>query len=214
MATNGMQAAGYQYINVDGGWWNSTVSVKGQKEIYRNSSGFPSWDPAKYPKGQPSLIDYIHSKGFKYGHYTDAGTAACDHEGGMSEGYERQDASLFASWKIDMIKIDACATHASNSSIISRWKSELRATERPILFSNCHNGCGNDPFMSKTHPNSIGWAKWCANDTNMWRTSRDIEPKWNNIMFNLHTLVGLGVAWKTWILERPRLPRDGCSTHN
>lgn len=101
MAANGMQAAGYQYINVDGGWWNSTKSSNGHNKIYRNSSGFPSWDPVKYPHGLPALIGYIHNKGFKYGHYTDAGTAACDHEGGMSEGYERQDASLFASWKIE-----------------------------------------------------------------------------------------------------------------
>ena len=29
----------------------------------------------------------------------------------MSEGYEKQDATLFAQWKIDMLKIDNCGVH-------------------------------------------------------------------------------------------------------
>eukprot|EP01052_Picozoa_sp_SAG31_P038950 SAG31_NODE_5305_length_2620_cov_8.778263_2_plen_166_part_00 len=111
MAANGMQAAGYEYINVrammppclslsayhhstdraargahssltcmligcccrccccccawsqvDGGWWNSTKPAKGHPTIYRNATGYPSWDPVKYPRGLPALIDYIHKK--------------------------------------------------------------------------------------------------------------------------------------------------------
>ena len=122
-------------------------------------------------------------------HYTDAGTGACDHEPGMSEGYEKQDATLFAQWKIDMLKIDNCGVHETNQTVVARWKAEISATGRPILFSNCHNGCGNDPFMPAF---AGGWADWCGNDTNMWRTSRDIEPNWVHVMFNLHTLAGIG----------------------
>ena len=90
MASNGMQAAGYEYvsfalfvlhctslifacvttygqINTDAGWWNNTKVAKGHSKIYRNASGFPSWDPVTFPRGLPALIDYIHSKGFKWG---------------------------------------------------------------------------------------------------------------------------------------------------
>ena len=84
MASNGMQAAGYEYvsvlcltlrlvlssyiqINTDAGWWNNTKVSKGHSKIYRNASGFPSWDPVTFPRGLPLLIDYIHSKGFKWG---------------------------------------------------------------------------------------------------------------------------------------------------
>ena len=218
MAKNGMQAAGYEYINVvrylvdhvapdsrmfltygraqDAGWWNNTTPAKGQKRtIYRNASGFPSWDPVKYPRGLPALIDYLHMKGFKYGHYTDAGTGACDHESGMSEGFERQDSQLFAEWKVDMLKIDSCAVHETNQTVIARWKQEIIAAGRPMVFSNCHNGCANDPFMIHD-PNAYGWADWCWNDTNSWRTSRDIEPSWQHVMFNLHTLIGIGERGK------------------
>ena len=122
---------------------------------------------------------------------TDAGTGACDHESGMSEGFERQDSRLFAEWKVDMLKIDACAVHETNRTVIDRWKQEIIAAGRPMVFSNCHNGCGNDPFMIHI-PDGYGWADWCSNDTNSWRTSRDIEPSWNHVMFNLHTLAGIG----------------------
>ena len=162
----------------DAGWWNNTTPANGshtKRTIYRNASGFPSWDPVKYPHGLPALIDYLHTKGFKYGHYTDAGTGACDHESGMSEGFERQDSQLFAEWKVDMLKIDSCAVHETNQTVIARWKKEIIAAGRPMVFSNCHNGCANDPFMVHD-PNAYGWADWCSNDTNSWRTSRDIEP--------------------------------------
>ena len=180
-----------EYINVDGGWWNSTKPAKGHPRIFRNASGFPSWDPVKYPRGLPALIEYIHQKGFKYGHYTDAGTGACDHESGMSEGFERQDSRLFAEWKVDMLKVDSCAVHETNRTVVARWKEEITAAGRPMVFSNCHNGCGNDPFMVHVK-GGFGWEPWCANDTNSWRTSRDIEPSWAHIMFNLHTLAGIG----------------------
>ena len=40
----------------------------------------------------------------------------------MSEGFERQDAQLFAEWKVDMLKIDSCAVHETNRTVIARWK--------------------------------------------------------------------------------------------
>eukprot|EP01052_Picozoa_sp_SAG31_P038949 SAG31_NODE_5305_length_2620_cov_8.778263_1_plen_349_part_00 len=109
----------------------------------------------------------------------------------MSEGFERQDSRLFAEWKVDMLKLDACAVHETNRTVIARWKQEIIAAGRPMVLSNCHNGCGNDLFMIHI-PDGYGWADWCSNDTNSWRTSRDIEPSWTHVMFNLHTLAGIG----------------------
>merc|ERR1712048_778842 len=103
MISNGMQKAGYEYINVDSGWWNMSDG-----HIVRDEAGNPQWSPSVYPSGLPHLIQTLHSKGFKYGHYTDAGKSACNHNSPMSEGYERQDAKTFAEWGIDMIKIDSC----------------------------------------------------------------------------------------------------------
>ena len=56
------------------------------------------------PHGLPELVSYIHSKGLKYGHYTDAGKQACNKDAPMSRGYEHQDAFLFAlEYNIDMV---------------------------------------------------------------------------------------------------------------
>lgn len=99
----------------------------------------------------------------------------------MSEGYEEKDAALFASWGADMLKVDACGTTESAETLVSRWSSVLNATGRPILFSDCHNGCETG-----------SWKPYCADKANMWRSSRDIQPTWKDVMFNLDTLKGRG----------------------
>ena len=54
MATNGMLAAGYQYINLDDGWPG-----------YRDTNGVMVADTNKFPSGMKALADYLHAKGFQ-----------------------------------------------------------------------------------------------------------------------------------------------------
>ena len=106
MISSGMQDVGYEYINVDGGWWARNGTAK---SLIRNATGYTTYSFVKYPNGIKKVIEYIHSKGFKYGHYTDAGQDACDGDKLMSQDYTYQDLSLFINeYDIDMIKIDAC----------------------------------------------------------------------------------------------------------
>ena len=107
MLSSGMKDVGYEYINVDGGWWARNGTAK---TLIRNATGYTTYSFVKYPNGIKKLIEYIHSKGFKYGHYTDAGQNACDGDKLMSQDYAYQDLSLFINeYDIDMIKIDACS---------------------------------------------------------------------------------------------------------
>lgn len=175
--SKGLKKCGYEYINIDGGWWEGVDT----RHIVRNSTGYILASKEKFPKGIETMIAYIHSKGLKYGHYTDAGKHACNKDAPMSEGYEHQDATLFASWGIDMIKIDSCGTTEPAKTLMKRWHDELNATGRPILLSNCHNYC-----------NGTTWDPWCAEWTNMWRTSNDIQGTWKKIMWNLDSLKGRG----------------------
>ena len=138
-------------------------------------------DAAKFPEGLPALISYVHARGLLWGHYTDAGTHACNGDAPMSEGYERQDAALFASWNVSMLKVDACSVNETSRAIMSRWASLLNATGVPILLSNCRNGCLSD-----------AWEPWCADLTNMWRTSKDIQATFASMVANLDTLRGRG----------------------
>jgi hypothetical protein len=49
-----------------------------------------------------ALGDYVHSKGLKFGIYSDAGTGTCQNRPG-SRGYEYQDALTYAEWGIDFL---------------------------------------------------------------------------------------------------------------
>lgn len=49
----------------------------------------------------------MHSKGLKIGIYEDFGTKTCGGYPG-SEFYLQMDAETFASWGIDMLKLDGC----------------------------------------------------------------------------------------------------------
>lgn len=155
--------------------------------IPRNATGFMAEDPTKFPKGLRAVVDYVHSKNLKWGHYTDAGTHACNKDAPMSEGFEAQDAALFVSFGADMLKVDACAVTENSATVMERWTRLLNASGRPVLLSDCHNGCMNDPRSPVQQ-----WAPWCTDAVNMWRTSRDISATWASMLYNLDTLKGMG----------------------
>lgn len=179
----GLADLGYDVVATDGGWWaGSDTGV-----IQRNATGFMSEDPIKFPEGMRAVVDYVHSKRLRWGHYTDAGTHACNRDAPMSEGYEPQDAALFVSWGADMLKVDACSVVEPSVTVMERWAKLLNASGRPVLLSDCHNGCMNDPRAPAQQ-----WAPWCTNAVNMWRTSKDISATWASMLYNLDTLKGMG----------------------
>ena len=94
----GLKDAGYEYIVIDDGW-----------QIDRDENGNIIVDPKKFPSGIKALADYVHSKGLKFGIYSDAGYLTC---GGFpgSLGYEYQDARQYAAWGVDYLKYDWCNT--------------------------------------------------------------------------------------------------------
>src|SRR5437763_601891 len=83
MHDDGMQAAGYQYVNIDDCWMSSS----------RDASGNLTASSAEFPDGIAAVASYVHSLGLKLGIYEDAGTATCAGFPG-SYGHEQQDASL------------------------------------------------------------------------------------------------------------------------
>src|SRR5262245_61656266 len=63
MHNNGMQAAGYTYVNIDDCWMTRN----------RNAAGDLVPDPVKFPNGIAGLAAYVHSLGLRLGIYEDAG---------------------------------------------------------------------------------------------------------------------------------------------
>ena len=84
---------GYEYVNIDDCWCTA-----------RDSQGNLVPDPSAFPQGMKAVGDYIHSKGLKFGIYTDRGTKTCDGRP-AAQGYEAQDAKTFASWGVDYLKV-------------------------------------------------------------------------------------------------------------
>ena len=129
MVDTGLRDAGYIYLNLDDCWHGK-----------RDSLGFITADPVKFPSGIKALADYIHSKGLKIGIYSDAGRTTCGGRPG-SFGHVYQDALMYAKWGIDYLKYDWCATEDINPvGAYNLMRDALRAAGRPVLFSMCEWG--------------------------------------------------------------------------
>ena len=84
IVSTGMRDAGYQYVTIDDCW-----------QVARDADGTIVADSARFPHGIKALADYVHSKGLKFGIYTDAGRRTCQGRPG-SYGHEDQDAKTYA----------------------------------------------------------------------------------------------------------------------
>jgi len=165
MVNTGLKDIGFSYIVIDDIWQGGRDSLTGM--LYA--------DAKKFPSGIKALADYVHSKGLKFGIYSDAGTKTCGEMPG-SYGYEKKDAQLFAAWGVDFLKYDYCFCQDYGSAnndyrmAISRYKAmgdALRAAGRPILFSICEWG-PRSPWL---------WGKEVGG--HMWRTSYDVHDIWD-----------------------------------
>lgn len=97
IAADGYLEAGYNQVSIDDCWENvNPRRDPTTKEL--------SPDPKRFPSGLKALGDYLHSKGVRFGIYSDEGTSTCGGYPG-SEGYEDVDAKTFASWGVDYLKL-------------------------------------------------------------------------------------------------------------
>lgn len=163
VVSSGMQAAGYQYVNIDDCW-----------QVSRDASGTIVADPARFPSGIKALADYMHGKGLKLGIYTDAGTGTCEKRPG-SLNHEVQDAKTYASWGIDYVKIDWCNAEGLDPEVqYAKFRDALANSGRPIVFSICNWGVRTP------------W-RWGPTTGNLWRTTGDINDTYDRM-----SLIGFG----------------------
>ncbi len=150
IVSSGMREAGYVYVNIDDCWQGE-----------RDARGFMQPDAKRFPGGMKALADYVHSKGLKFGLYSDAGWKTCGGRPG-SRGYEFQDALTYAEWGVDYLKYDWCFTEGLKAEGAYQTMSEaLKKAGRPVLFSLCEWGTAK-PWL------------WAGNVGHAWRTTGDI----------------------------------------
>lgn len=150
MVSSGLKDAGYLYIVIDDCWHGE-----------RDAQGFIQADPVRFPSGIKALADYVHSKGLKFGIYSDAGNKTCAGRPG-SRGHEYQDALAYAAWGVDYLKYDWCNTENINAiGAYTTMRDALFAAGRPVVFSMCEWGA------------SKPW-EWAKDVGHLWRTTGDI----------------------------------------
>ncbi len=178
MAANGMQKAGYQYINIDEGWWLGQRDADGNFVIDGNA-----WPPIALndkPGEMGNIVRFIHALGLKAGIYTDAGKDGCSMFPDLgpalrdvgSEGHYEQDFLQFARWGFDYVKVDWCGGDkekldpAVQYAEISRAIANAeRVTGHRLYLSICNWG-NQSPWTWAPH---VGGAP-----ADLWRTSGDI----------------------------------------
>ncbi len=150
MVSSGLQAAGYQYVNIDDCW-----------QVSRDAGGTIVADSSRFPSGIRALADDVHRKGLKLGIYTDAGTLTCEKRPG-SLNHETQDMKTYAAWGVDYVKVDWCHAEGLDPEVqYAKFRDAIAGAGRPIVFSICNWGV------------KAPW-RWGAATGNLWRTTGDI----------------------------------------
>ncbi|RDB30644.1 putative alpha-galactosidase B [Hypsizygus marmoreus] len=155
MKSLGLQAAGYNYVNIDDCY----------SERNRSASGDIVEDKVRFKGGMKKLNAQIHALGFKTGIYSDAGWFTCAGYPGSYQN-ELRDAKTFQDWGFDYLKYDNCAIpydSITRQGIVGRYQrmydalAQLASTSRkaPMVFSLCQ----------------WGWSQ----------TTGDIAPAWNSL---------------------------------
>ena len=185
MVSSGMAAVGYSYINIDDLWANRSRGADG---AILPSHAFPS--------GMKALATYVHSKGLKFGLYSDVGTKTCGGQPG-SFGHECADAATLADWGVDWLKEDHCSLPPNNDTdrfyhdSLLKMSQCLNRTGRPIWFDLCAHGCYDIIDGVDQKHNVSCWREWFSaaeSIGNSWRTTTDIAVRgprmWNSTLNN------------------------------
>eukprot|EP01064_Diplonema_japonicum_P004283 TRINITY_DN1279_c0_g2_i1.p1 TRINITY_DN1279_c0_g2~~TRINITY_DN1279_c0_g2_i1.p1 ORF type:complete len:890 (+),score=242.98 TRINITY_DN1279_c0_g2_i1:48-2672(+) len=168
MVSNGMQAAGYEYVNIDDCW-----------QVARMPNGTIIPDPVRFPSGMKALADYAHSKGMKFGVYTAQTQYTCQNRPGAYK-HEMIDGKTYCDWGIDYLKIDNCKGERwpqDNTSWIKFHES----------FEECYNTTGHFIVQSVESCDSpTGCGQWIPGVANLWRTSGDVQATFSSVMHNIN----------------------------
>ncbi len=158
MVSKGLVDAGYKYLVIDDLWHASS----------RAADGKPVEHPNKFPLGIKASADYVHSKGLKFGMYSDAAGSTCAGAFG-GYGYEEIDAKQYAEWGVDILKYDYCHAPADVATAKARYTAmgnALKNSGRNIILYICEWG-PREPW------------KWGAEaGGSCWRATFDTRDCW------------------------------------
>jgi alpha-galactosidase len=223
MVDTGLADKGYRFVNIDDGW---ALQRLPDGRIRIRDSMFPSAARAGSVTGSfRPFTDFIHGLGLKAGLYTDIGRNTCaqrwDAEspnlpiGTVAErevgsyGHAAQDIrTMFADWRFDYVKIDACGV-ADYTPDVAPVKSGAYKAFAPLIVRGdipasdpksvenlyaalgdaVHRWGGEEAILS-----ICAWGEalspfWGHVRGNLWRTSPDIEFTWASMLGNIDSVI-------------------------
>lgn len=185
LASSGLRDAGYRYVWIDGGWTAPDP---------RDAHGNLLADPAKFPSGLSTLVNYLHARGLKAGIYTDAGASDGKNCAAGSGGHYEQDTKRFANWKFDAVKVDFLCGIAQNlkpADAFSQFSKALAKAGRPMVLNVCNPV--TDEWGTPHGPDQVAGIAYSYGPlvADSWRTSTDIafgtpyEGIWTDVLRNM-----------------------------
>ncbi|MBW5486731.1 hypothetical protein GPJ59_34035 [Streptomyces bambusae] len=195
LVSTGLAAKGYDTVTVDDCWM----------EKQRDTAGNLVVDTAKFPHGMAWLGQYLHARGLKFGIYQDAGHLTCERypgsgtpDGGGQDNFAR-DARLFASWKVDYVKMDGCnmwvppglTKEQAYRQAYEAVARALRDTGRPMVLS-----ASAPAYFQQGEWGGPDWHRvlgWVGNTGQLWREGKDIKvykpsapatSRWSSVLGN------------------------------
>ncbi|MER8095676.1 ricin-type beta-trefoil lectin domain protein [Streptomyces goshikiensis] len=195
LVRTGLAAKGYDTVTVDDCWMLKS----------RDAGGGLVTDTARFPHGMAWLGRYLHAKGLRFGIYEDAGSLTCEKypgsgspAGGGADHYD-QDARLFASWKVDYVKMDGCnlwvppgkTKEQAYRDAYGSVARALRASGRDMVLS-----ASAPAYFQQGEWGGSDWHKvlgWVGETGQLWREGKDIKvyqpaapgaSRWSSVMGN------------------------------
>ncbi len=168
LVSSGLAAAGYVSVNLDDGWMAAT----------RTAAGGLTWSTHLYPHGLPWLATQIHGLGLKFGIYEAIGNRTCQHYPGSWAHY-KQDASTFAQWGVDFVKIDECGglpswiTQATLTQEFQQYGAALRAANPVVVYSQELPIAAMPRTPGTMTAAFLDTVKSSSRSANMWRVAAD-----------------------------------------
>mmetsp|Transcript_16239 Transcript_16239/g.48275 ORF Transcript_16239/g.48275 Transcript_16239/m.48275 type:complete len:346 (+) Transcript_16239:1-1038(+) len=189
LAHDGYLSAGYGTISIDDCW---------EAQAPRSAGQPLSMNATRFPSGPKNLSAHLHGLGVNFGIYSDEGTATCGGYPG-SEGYEELDATTFADWGVDYLKLDGCNIDPDASAYATGYPkmgAALEASGRDIVFSCSWAAYLGDnetakPFDDFVDAGCNSWRNWADIQCN-WDSLKGIIDHWGNYSDVLQSAAGPG----------------------
>ncbi|GHO79404.1 hypothetical protein KSD_71750 [Ktedonobacter sp. SOSP1-85] len=194
-----LQPHGYQYINIDAGWWMDS-NWKATFDGY----GRPSPYPGRFPAGISDVANYVHNYGLKLGIYYVAGldqtvynqnypiygtschaqdiaikplqmtngwrgNYAIDYSNSCAQAYINSIANQFASWGVDFLKLDGVTPGSGIYDLSTDNRPDVQAWSQALAQS------GRSIWFELSWALDHRYISFWQQQANGWRIDTDVE---------------------------------------